>query len=531
MLPWLNPFTSAPSTSVIPLLLSWMLVACALLLVVDEAPAHQINSDNKWGTFILVWFLVFALTVPEVIDRALTAGHLAAITCVWIAIQIGKRAANRDNKFLFWLLMSWLISALISCAFALLQRFNLAYYMAPWINQSPVGIGFANLRQPNQFASLTSIGLIALFGLVAVSPKICRSHKWLAWSSLVFLSAGLACSSSRTGALQWFCVSALILATAWKERNRYHPLLMQLALSGPTFLILWSFAFPWVAMQFNDEMGTSVLLRIVNGAHNYADCGGRIVLWSNVLEMVAQHPWRGWGLGEADFANFVTDYRGERFCDLLDNAHNLPLHLALEFGVPFAIAFCAYATFWMLKCFKRGLVTNERRIAFGVLCVIAIHSMLEYPLWYGPFQISLGLALGLMPAEGTSSPIKKSKNLRALVFLTAALFLSCLCVAWDFNRVTQIYKEPKLRDAEYRNNPMQSANQTWLFKNQIDFARLMTQTITKENAQENYDLAIRVLHYSPEPRVAQRAIESLLALGRVQDAERLSRRMATTATN
>ena len=36
VLPWINPFTSAPSTSVIPLLLSWMLVACALLLVVDE---------------------------------------------------------------------------------------------------------------------------------------------------------------------------------------------------------------------------------------------------------------------------------------------------------------------------------------------------------------------------------------------------------------------------------------------------------------------------------------------------------------
>jgi hypothetical protein len=76
---------------------------------------------------------------------------------------------------------------------------------------------------------------------------------------------------------------------------------------------------------------------------------------------------------------------------------------------------------------------------------------------------------------------------------------------------------------------MQNAKQTWLFKNQIDFARLMTETITNENAQENYDLAIRLLHYSPEPRVVQRAIESLEMLGRIQDAERLSKRIAKTA--
>jgi len=541
-----------------------MLVACALLLVVDEVPAHvtsdfeslvmstqvasrawhgltststfsrliQIGFQNKWGLFLLMWFVVSALTVPEVIDRALTAGVLAGMTCVWIAMQIGKRVANRENRLLSWLLASWLIAALVSCVFALLQRFNLAYYMSPWINQSPAGIGFANLRQQNQFATLTSIGLVALIGLVAVSPKIFSLYKWAAWASLVLLSAGLASSSSRTGALQWFLMSALLLATVWNERNRYHALQIHLSLSGPALLILWSVAIPWIALQFNEAIGTSVLLRIVDGANNYADCGGRIVLWSNVLEMLTQHPWRGWGLGETDFAYFVTDFRGERFCDLLDNAHNLPLHLALEFGIPFAIAFCGYAAFLIIKCIAVLPLTNERLIAFGVLLVIGIHSLLEYPLWYGPFQISLGLAIGLMVAEGTDPPVRCSKNLQALtIFFIAALFLSCLHVALDFNRVAQIYKEPELRDAQLLNNPMQNANQTWLFKNQVDFARLMTQTITKENAQESYNLAIRVLHYSPEPRVVQRAIESLEMLGRFQDAERLSRRMATNTTN
>ena len=507
-----------------------MLVACALLVVVDEVPARQINWQKKWGTILLVWFLISALTVPEVIDRALTAGYIASIACIWISIQIGKRAANRDNELLSWVLASWLIAALISSAFALLQRFDLAYYMAPWVNQSPVGAAFANLRQPNHFASLTGIGLVALFGLVTGFQKISKPHKWVAWSSLVLLSAGFACSSSRTGAMQWIVINVLVLEMAWKHRNNYQSLLISLALSGPILVILWSFTFPWIALHFNDVTGTSVLLRFSDT--NYSDCGGRLVLWSNVLQMMSERPWQGWGLGEGDFAFFITNYRGERFCDLLDNAHNFPLQVALEFGIPFAIAFCAYTGLWILKCGAVHSQRNEKRIALGLILVIGIHSMLEYPLWYGPFQITLGLAIGLMAAGGANDPIRNITKIQtSAILLSVSFFLGCLYVAWDYNQVAQIYKAPEKRDSEYRNNPMQNANQTWLFKNQVDFARLMTQTLTKENAQENYDLAIHLLHFSPEPRIAQRAIECLKLLGRNQDADRLSIRLKTTTLN
>ena len=74
---------------------------------------------------------------------------------------------------------------------------------------------------------------------------------------------------------------------------------------------------------------------------------------------------------------------------------------------------------------------------------------------------------------------------------------------------------------------MQAASQTWLFKNQVDFARLMNQSIKQENAQETYELAMRVLHYSPEPRVVERAVESLRLLGRTLEAEKLASRLPT----
>jgi len=552
ILPWLNPFTSAPSTSVIPLLLSWMLVACALLVVVDEASAQttasasgqisqpigifsrllQTKFQNRWCLLLLVWFLVSALSVPEVIDRALTGGVLASITCIWIAMQIGKRAANSANGLLHWLLMAWLIAALVSSTLAVLQYLDLARELVPWVNQPRSGDAFANLRQRNQFASLTSIGLVALFGLAATMQSISKRYASMMWCALALLAAGLACSVSRTGAVQWLVLAVFVVVWVWKDSKQVHPVLLRLAIGAPLLVILWSLVLPWIALQLNGVMGASLLLRVAGQAQDYAACGGRRVLWSNVLQMLAQHPWQGWGLGETDFAHYSTDYQSERFCDLLDNAHNFLLHLALEFGLPFALVCCLFAVHWFYKKSRLLTINNARQIAFGMMLVLGIHSMLEYPLWYGPFQITLGLALGLWAGAATkridkATPASSTRQQLLPMIMCSALFLACFYAAWDYNRVAQIYRQPEMRDAAYRDNPMQAASQSWLFKNQVDFARLMTQSITQENAQETYDLAMRVLHYSPEARTVERAAESLRLLGLDVEAEKLASRIPT----
>ena len=363
-----------------------MLVACALLLVVDEAPAFQVDFQNRWGLLLLLWFVVSALTAPEVIDRALTAGVLAGITCVWIAMQVGKRAANSDNGLLRWLLVAWLLAALISSVLAVLQYLDIARDLTPWVNQPRTGDAFANLRQRNQFASLTSIGLVALLGWVVVAQSISKRFMALAWCALALLAAGLACSVSRTGALQWLVVVALVFVWVYKSRKQANPVLIWLAIGAPLLLILWSFVLPWVALQLNGVMGASLLLRVAGQSQDYAACGGRRVLWSNVLQMLTQHPWRGWGLGETDFAHYSSDYQSERFCDLLDNAHNFPLHLALEFGLPFALACCVFAVHWIYKQGRSYPLSNAQRIAFALLLVLGLHSMLEYPFGMDHFK-------------------------------------------------------------------------------------------------------------------------------------------------
>ena len=535
-LPWLNPFVSSPSTAVIPLLVSWMMAACALLAVVElplAKPRWTVSEVAMCGV-LLAWLVASMLWVPQVVDRALTMGLLASLMCVWLMAGVGRRAAV-DESLLRWLVVGILAAAVTSAVLGVLQYLGLARELAPWVNQPLKGDAFANLRQRNQFASLTSLGLVALLGWVAVRTKAQRMTRvgWtLTFVLLNVLAAGVACSVSRTGAVQWALVGVLMAAWGWcstKQEAAFGKGLVWLALAAPVLVALWSVWMPLLALQTTGEQGASMILRVTGQAQDYAACGGRRVLWSNVLALVTQHPWLGWGWGETDYAHFMTDYNILRFCDMLDNAHDFPLHLALEFGVPFALAVMALICVWVLRRTPWREQHAWRVMAWCLLLVLGLHSLLEYPLWYGPFQMTLGLAIGVLWAAPDAPAREEAQEGPMLV--AALLFIGCLYAAWDFNRVGQIYRQAASRDAAYRDNPLHHAKQSWLFKNQADFAELTTQTVTADNAAELYPQALRLMHYSPEVRVVQRVIDSGKLLGHDAQAQTLTERLDDVKQN
>ena len=539
-LPWLNPFASSPSTAVIPLLVSWMMAACALLAVVELplAKPRWTVIEMVVCTALLAWLAASLLWVPQVVDRALTMGLVASLMCVWLMAAVGRRAAV-DESLLRWLVSGLLAAAVISALLGVLQYLGLARELSPWVNQPLKGDAFANLRQRNQFASLTSIGLVAVLGWVAAQSKthnMSRSAWLLAGVLINVLAAGVACTVSRTGAVQWALVGVLMAAWGWrsaKHDEAFGKGLIWLALAAPALVAVWSVLMPWAALQTTGEWGASMILRVTGQAQDYAACGGRRVLWANVLALIAQNPWLGWGWGETDYAHFKTGYSGLRFCDMLDNAHDFPLHLALEFGVPFALAVMVVLGVWILRRTPWREQQAWRVMAWCLLLVLGLHSLLEYPLWYGPFQMTLGLAIGLLwaPHNAQTGVEARTERQEGPMLVAALLFIGCLYAAWDFNRVGQIYRQAALRDAAYKDNPLHYAKQSWLFKNQADFAEVTTQTVTTDNAAELYPQALRLMHYSPEARVVQRVIDSGKLLGHDKEAQELAERLDDVKQN
>ena len=396
-----------------------------------------------------------------------------------------------------------------------------------------MGEAFANLRQRNQFATLTSIGLLALLSLVSASVWSVPADRRVPFKigvliclCAVLLAFGNAASSSRTGVLQWILVLGLIVV--WMRPGCR--LAAVVSLGAFVAYCVAALALPALLEAATGAKSDGPLGRFLETP----GCSSRSVLWSNVLQLIAQKPWFGWGWGELDFAHFITLYPGERFCDILDNAHNLPLHLAVELGVPFALALCCGFVWWVVRNTPWAETNPTRQLAWGVLAVIGLHSLLEYPLWYGPFQMAVILCLVLLKihpktklksnsqdawADGIASSVsdapsesKRSvaQTLSALSAMVALAF--CAYAGWDYWRISQLYLAPEARAVAYRDDTYNKVKNTWIFQNQVQFADLTTQTLDQGNATERNTQAKVLLHFSPEPRVVEAIIESAVML-------------------
>lgn len=451
VLPWLNPFAPGPSPAVVPWLVTLACVAWLLLSV-------------PW---------------PRIVSPSAVAG-------------------------------AWLVAALISSAMALSQYFGVEHLFSPWMNLSD-GQAYANLRQRNQFASLSLIGLLALRWWVQRAGAV-RWARVGAPAAVVLLACGTAASASRTGLVGLLLVACLTAQWGrWRVREAGAGRARGIALAALGGYALAAWLLPWLAGL--DPARSGILARFAGDG-----CGSRLLLWRNVLELIAQRPWAGWGWGELDYAHFMHLYDGPRFCEILGNAHNLPLHLAVELGVPLAVLFCAALLAWVWRARPWREPDATRQLAWGVLAVLALHSLLEYPLWYGPFLLAVLLCLALLhaaPAAATPRGETVSGRQAALALL---LLAAVGYAAWDYRRVSQIYLPVAQRAPAYRGDTLGKLRGSWLFRDQVQFAELSLTPLSRANAEAIHTLAQGLLHYSPEARVVEKLIESAVLLGREEEA-------------
>jgi hypothetical protein len=152
-------------------------------------------------------------------------------------------------------------------------------------------------------------------------------------------------------------------------------------------------------------------------------------------------------------------------------------------------------------------------MAWAVLAIIALHSLLEYPLWYGPFQIAVAVCIWLIYGRNWHFSLVSSQLFAILIIAFGSYAL------WDYWRVGQIYRPPQERVAAFQENTLEKIGRSWLFNNQVQFAELSVTPLTPTNAQHQFDLARDVLHFSPEASVVQRIIDSAMLLGRTEDVQ------------
>lgn len=498
--PWLNPFAGGPSAVMQP----WLVAATATV-----AAWHLVSPDT---TRAHLGFALLGVAILAAVGHAAPPALLAIGGLAVIALSAAIASASRARGWVVVVILNaWLVAAVVSSVIALAQYFGFAEQLAPWFNSTEQGEAFANLRQRNQFATLTSIGLACLAWRVQQGAPL----SWVL-PATALLAIANAASASRTGALQ---IALLVALTLWWIRPANRGALA-VCVTAVLAYAMAAVVLPAVLQHLSGVIAPTAFHRLLSTD----GCASRATLWGNVLHLIAQRPWTGWGWGELDYAHFATLYPGARFCDILDNAHNLPLHIAVELGVPIAVVGCAGAGWGLLRRRPWAESDATRQLAWSVVALILLHSMLEYPLWYGPFQMAFGCALGLLARKRDRPPARVLGPLgRGAVSL--ALTLALVYSAWDYHRISQLYAAPEQRSVLYKGRPLPHVGDSWLFRDQLAFAELSITPLTRANAASTNALAMGLLHYSPEPRVIEAALESAMWVGREDQATWLLARL------
>lgn len=440
VLPWLAPWSPGPLPNVVPLLISW--------------------------------------------------------ACIGLLMVVGQGVRPLDMA------RAWAIAAGASSVIGLLQYFGQAGALSPWVHAPPsLGEAMGNLRQRNQLATLTGIGIVAV--LWWAQQGLRRAS---AWALLALLALGHAATNSRTGLLQMLLVAGMVLGWSRLAVPSQHRLCWRLALGtlGLYAVALWALPQLLSLGTGQDSLNALTRLGLDDG------CGSRKVLWRNVLHLIGEKPWWGWGWGELKYAHYSTRYPGERFCEILGNAHNGPLHLAFVFGVPMAALILLGLLALTLALRPWRPRQAEHTLAWGVLAVIGLHSLLEFPLWYGPFQMAVLLCAVLLLGRAPSY----LRGAQPLLWVTGCgILVAAALIAVDYARVRQIFIPENQRTRIWSGNAMDVAKSSLMFRTTADFAEFSLTPVTPKNAAHIRQTGLQMLHYSPEPKVIRKVVEAAQILG------------------
>ena len=355
----------------------------------------------------------------------------------------------------------WVLAGLLSALVGALQVFAPSMPDGNWIARSGLpGRAVGNLRQPNHLSSLLLWSAMALVPLLELG----RVRRGIGWALFAALVLGVVLTASRTGVL------GIGLLALWGllDRRLSRPTRLLLVLSPLLYLLAWLGLAAWAEASRHAFGGEARLAE--------ADLSGsRFGIWANTLALISQQPWAGVGLGEFNLAWTLTPFPG-RPVAFFDHTHNLPLQLAVELGLPLAAVVIGLLLAALWQAWQRARAVDDassltRRTAWMMVLLIALHSQLEYPLWYAYFLLPaawlLGYGLG-HPATTAAGAPAAAQSTRPLFVAGVLLAIGGALSLVDYTRVAMIFAAPS--DGTPLAQRIADGQRSWLFSHHASYA-------------------------------------------------------------
>lgn len=479
------PSAARPAAAVGPLAIGLVLAACAGL--------HSIFWD----------------TLPGSLGLSAVALLVAAGLMAWAGAATPHDSESPQALTIFFI--AWVAAGVICCGIGLAQVFLPSALDGEVIARTGIpGRAVGNLRQPNHLSSLL------LWAAVAVVPLRSAGHLKPAVATALFalIVFGTMLSGSRTG-----MVGVAVLAVWGVLDKRLARPDRRLLLSGPLWFGLgWAAMWQWAQLTGNTFGAAAHVL----GAEISSS---RFAIWSNTLELIARHPWAGVGWGNFNFAWSLTPFP-DRPVAFFDHTHNLPLQLIVELGLPFGLLILGLLAWALWQAWRRSLTVDgvegvAVRAAFVMVLLMAIHSQLEYPLWYAYFLLPTAWAWGVCLGAGApnNAPERATPRFNALQIAGVAMVLVAVFSVFDYRRVVVIFAPGE--DAAPLAERIADGQRSWLFAHHADYAA----ATTAEHPSTEMAALKRASHYLLDTRLMTAWAKAYAELGDMDRARHLAQRL------
>ena len=280
-----------------------------------------------------------------------------------------------------------LIGAEFSALIGVLQHYRWNTPLDPVIAMKVSSSVYGNVAQANHFANYIALGLISL-GLLFQQQKLRMVQVILLATPLLFV---MTLSGSRSSWLYLLMMAGLAWWWARRDaaqRSLLHFSLLLIAGFGVMHLVV---QLPFVASA---DSSVNTMQRLFG---DNASGGVRLFLWREATLMFMQSPWMGVGFGQFAWQHFqlLPELHPFGIVGLYNNAHNLVFQLAAEAGIAGLLGLLLPLGVWLYGM-RRATLDAAHWWGYAALGVLAIHSLLEYPLWYTYFVAIAAILLGAL---------------------------------------------------------------------------------------------------------------------------------------
>ena len=466
------------------------------------------------AALIAVLLLQSALGKIAYLDQAL----LYALYLLFAALLMMLGARLRDcfglEKLALVLAIFLLVGAELSALIGVQQHYRWDTPLNQVVVMKVSSSVFGNLAQPNHFANYIALGLVSL-GLLYQQQRLRAGYVAALAAPLLFV---MTLSGSRSSWLYLLMMAGL--AWWWARRDAAQRPLLRYSL-----LLIAGFGVMHLVVQLPFLAGADSSINTMQRLFGGDGMGSiRLYLWREAGMMFMQSPWLGVGFGQFALHHFqlLPLLQQGNIAGLYNNAHNLVFQLAAEAGIAGLLVLAGSLGAWLYGL-RRATRSAAHWWGYAALGVLAIHSLLEYPLWYSYFVAVAAFLLGALDAT------RYRLELRGVGRMSVAAIMLLGLITLGQLHSGYLHLEQTLAIRPVSADDHSTIERRWkglaavpggslLFPYAELFMSSMTE-IEGEHLEEKLELNTRVMRFTPIGAVVYRQTLLLARAGRQEQAK------------